>query len=487
MKKHHLILVFAFGLIFLPISCTKDFEEINTDPNRPVDAPSINILANVIRYHTQQFYNAWGDMNEPSSYANHLGKIQYIDEAAYRFREGVVNNLWFYTYVNINDLDRVIEKESEVGGNPNYKAMAMTLRAYIFQIATDRWKDIPYTEAAKGHLGITNPQYDTQEFIYLDLLKQLKDANALYSPSPGHAIGPNDVLFGGNMMRWKKFTNSLRLRVATRISNIAPVVARTHIEEILINPATYPIMTANADNAYLMWQTSSPYREPWQTDTDNRDDHGMCITLIDTLKSNDDPRLPVYAKPATSDGEYRGVISGAIEGTFILSGISRIGTIFRNVPDGFTPIMRSAEVHFMIAEAAFRGWNTGGVTAQQAYRNGIAASLGEYGLSANFGDYIIQPNVAWANDVNQIHFQKWIALFKNGNEAWAENRRTDVPLLSHAPASSFLGQHNRPPFRYPYPIDEINLNGVNVTPKLIGIVNHMWGQKMWWDTRTGVN
>jgi hypothetical protein len=486
MKKHHIITAFVLGLMILPFSCTKDFEEINTDPNNPVDAPSINIMANVIRYFTQTHFDAWGDMNEPSSYANHLGKIQYIDEAAYRFREGVVNNLWFYTYVNINDLDIVIEKESQAGGNPNYKAMAMTFRAYIYHMATDRWGDIPYTEAAKGREGNTTPSYDTQESVYMALLAQLKEANSLYSTLPAHAIGPNDVLFGGNMMRWKRFTNSLRLRVATRMSNIAPNVARTHIEEILGAQGTYPIMTANADNAYLRWQSSSPYRDPWQSDTDNRDDHGVCNIIIDIMKEHNDPRLPVYAKPATSDGQFRGVISGAIDGTFVLADISRIGTIFRNVPDGFSPIMRAAEVHFMIAEAAFRGWNTGGVTAKQAYESGVQASLTEYGLTT-YDTYIAQPGVAWNNDIKQIHLQKWLSLFKNGNEAWAETRRTDVPLLGHAPASSFAGQHNRPPFRYPYPVNEVNLNSDNVIPMLQGVVNHMWGKKMWWDTRTGVN
>lgn len=486
MKKHQYLTLFLLGLFLLPVACTEDFEEINTDPNNPVDAPSINILANVIRYHTQTHFDAWGDMNEPSSYANHLGKIQYIDEAAYRFREGVVNNLWFYTYVNINDLDIIIRKESE-GGNPNYKAMAMTMRAYIYQMATDRWKDIPYTEAARGHEGITNPTYDSQEFIYNELLAQLKEANGLYSPAPANAIGPNDVLFGGDMMKWKRFTNSLRLRVATRMSDVAPNVARTHIEEILGNQGTYPIMTDNADNAYLWWQSSAPYREPWMNDGITRDDHAVCKTIIDIMKDHNDPRLSVYALPASSDGEYRGVISGAVDGTFELANISRIGTIFRNVPDGFSPIMRAAEVHFMIAEAAFKGWNTGGISAQQAYEGGIAASLAEYGIGDAYDAYIAEPGVAWNNNLTQIYLQKWLSLFKNGNEAWAETRRTDVPLLEHAPASAHTGQHNRPPFRYPYPVTEVNLNSANVTPKLQGIVNHMWGQQMWWDTRGGVN
>lgn len=489
MKKFQYILILMLGLMIIQTACTKDFEEINTNPNNPTDAPSINIIANVVRLHTQGYYDAWGDMNEPSSWANHLGKIQYIDEAAYRFREGVVNNLWSNTYLNVNDLQLVIAKESQAAGNVNLKAIATTLRAYIFHMATDRWKDIPYTEAGRGHEGITNPAYDTQESIYLDLLQQLKDANTLYSTAAADAIGPSDVLFGGNIMKWKRFTNSLRLRVAIRMSNVAPAIARTHIEEILGSPATYPIITTNADNAYLWWQATAPYKEPWNSDkTDSgRDDHGMCVTLIDILDDHSDPRLAVYALPAPVDGVYRGVISGAMPGSFALNQISRIGTIFRDVADGFTPIMRAAEVHFIIAEAAFNNWNTGGITAQQAYEAGVAASFGEYGLSASYAAYIAQPGVAWNNQLNQIYLQKWISLFKNGNEAWAENRRTDYPLLDHAPYSPYFGQHNRPPFRYPYPVDEVNLNSANIEPKLVGIIDHMWGQKMWWDTRTGVN
>ena len=488
MRKNLIITAIMIGLTAFVVSCTKDFEQINTDPNNPVEAPSINILANVIRNYNQNNSNAWGDMNEPSSWANHLGKIQYIDEARYQFRGGVVNTRWSVSYNNINDLDKIIARESGEDGNPYYKGIAMTLRAIIYQQSTDRWGDIPYSQASQGDIKVTNPSYDTQESIYMDLLEQLRDANSLFItyPSPGFLIGPSDVLFSGNMLRWKKFTNSLRLRVATRISDVASNVAETHIEEILGAPATYPIMESNADNAYLRWDPTGLYRDPWNADSDNRDDHGMCKTLIDILVDHNDPRLPVYAKPAASDGEYRGVISGAIDGTFELADISRIGVIFRDVPDGFTPIMRSAEVHFMIAEAAARGWNTNGVTAQEAYEAGIAASFDEYGLDG-FDDYIQQPEVAWTGDVDQIHLQKWLSLFKNGNEAWAENRRTDVPLLEHAPGSPYLGQHNRPPFRYPYPVDEINLNSANINPKLQGIVNHMWGNKMWWDTRTGVN
>lgn len=485
MKKLQYIFILMLGLIILPTACTQDFEEINTDPNNPTDAPSINIITNVIRYHTANWYNPWGDMNEPSSYANHLGKIQYIDEAAYRYRVGVVNNLWYYTYVNVNDLQIVIAKESVEGGNPNLQAMAMTLRAYMIQMATDRWKAIPYTEAGQGDQGITNPGYDSQESIYMDLLQQLKDANALFTTAAQYAIGNKDVMFAGNVMKWKRFTNSLRLRVATRMSNVAPGVAQTHIEEILGDQTTYPIMTANADNAYLIWQSSSPYQEPWYADKLGRDDHGMCNTLIDILKDFEDPRLPVYAKPATSDGEYRGVISGALPGTFNLPEISRIGAIFRDVAAGFTPIMRAAEVHFIIAEAAFRGWNTGGVTAQQAYESGIATSMAEYGLG-DPGAYLDGEGVAWNNDVDQIYLQKWICLFKNGNEAWAENRRTDVPLLGVAPFSPYTG-HNRPPLRYPYPVDELNLNSASIEPHLNGIIDEFWGQQMWWDTRTGVN
>ena len=166
-----------------------------------------------------------------------------------------------------------------------------------------------------------------------------------------------------------------------------------------------------------------------------------------------------------------------------LAKYSRIGDRFRGDASGFTPFMNYAELLFIKAEAILNGVIGG--DAQATFANGVKASLNENGVS----------NDAWADALGDItadnsilYLQKWIALFKNSHEAWAEARRTDVPLMAQAPANAarFTG-HDRPPFRFPYPGDESNLNNANLEPELNKTVDKFWGEQMWWDTRSGIN
>lgn len=484
--QYKLLLVLSLVLVFT--SCTKDWEELNENPNKASDPPATNVFAYTIRAFADNFYDDWQDMNNYETYVGHLGKIQYIDEAAYRFRVGTVNNAWSDVYTTLNNLENVIAKAKEEG-NVNLQAAAMTWKAYIVQIATDKWRDIPYTEALQAEEGILTPAYDKQEDIYPEILQLLKDANDLYDPSiPTATLGSGDLIYAGDIAAWQKFTNSLRLRVAIRISNIDEATATDNIQEILGDATTYPIFTSNADNATLVWQGSSPYYEPWYENAavDNRDDHGMGKPLIDALLDLSDPRLEVYAKPASTDGTYRGVVPGALPGSFDPSDISRIGDLYRGTPDGHTPFLRYAEVQFIIAEAAKRGLIS--ADAQVAYTAAITASMNENGITEGIGNYISQAAVGFTgdqdSDLDKIYQQKWIALFKQGHEAWAEMRRTDVPELGPAPYSPYSG-HNRPPFRYPYPADEYNLNSANLS-KVDNSQDDFWGEQMWWDTRTGV-
>ncbi len=487
--QYKLLLVLSLVLVFT--SCTKDWEELNDNPNKATDPPATNIFAYTIRYFADNFYDDWQDMNNYETYVGHLGKIQYIDEAGYRFRVGVVNDAWSDVYTTMNNLEKVITKAEEEK-NVNLQAAAITWKAYILQIATDKWRDIPYTEALRAEEGdeYLNPAYDSQSKIYAELLTMLEEANGLYNPSiPTALLGDGDLIFGGDISLWKKFTNSLRLRVAIRISNVDAATAQSHIEAILGNPTDYPIISSNAENAQLAWQGSSPYYEPWYENAavDNRDDHGMGKPLIDSLLNYNDPRLSVYAKPASTDSVYRGVIPGANPGSFNMADISRIGDHYRGTPDGYTPFLRYPEIQFIIAEAALNGWNTGGVDAQTAYEAAVTASLEEHGITGDTA-YLQQPPVAWGSgymtNYEKIYIQKWISLFKQGHEAWAEARRTDVPLCEPAPYSPYEG-HDRAPFRYPYPDDEYNLNSANINA-VDNSQDDFWGEQMWWDTRTGV-
>ena len=484
--KIKVFLVFIFVLVLG--SCTKDWEELNTNPNEPVVVPATNVLAYSLRYYCDNFIDEWMSMNNLSTYAGHLTKIQYVDESRYAERDQVINEAWRDLYTTILDLQKV-QTLSEEEGNIVLKAAGLTFQAYLLQITTDLWKDVPWSNAIQGETGVTNPTYDSQESIYNSILTMLENANNLFIAGGGE-LGVGDLLYEGDAAQWQKFCNSLRLRVAIRMSGIAPDIAKTNIELVLGNPSTYPIFENNDDNAFFNWPGTLPYMEPWAENSisGNRDDHAMCETIIDTLKAFSDPRLPVYALPAESDGEYRGLVAGPGPlYPFNLPDISRIGDRFRNDAAGFSPLMRYSEVLFIIAEAAQKGWNTGGPTAQEAYEDGIKASMEENGISTEDADaYLANPKVAWDNSFTQIYLQKWIAIFKQGQEAWSECRRTDVPLMTIADGSIYPN-HNRPPFRFKYPTDEYNLNNANVTAASVGIVDFFWGQKMWWDTRTGVN
>jgi hypothetical protein len=485
--KFNILLVLA--LIFASLSCTKNFEEMNVNPNQPSDVPSTNILCYDLRYIGDQCFNAWQGMNEMCSYAGHISKIQYVDEARYNFREGVVNNAWRDYYYVMNDL-KVIMGKSDEEGSMNMKAAAMTFQAMLLQMTTDQWGSVPFRNALKGadmEDQVTNPAYDPQDQVYMDILAQLKAAGDIFAEGHSDDTGGGDILFGGDVSKWQKFCNSLRLRVAIRMSIANPATAKTHIEEILGHPGQYPVMESNDDNAFLYWPGVSPYKEPYYEDSETRDDHGVCNVIIDILLANNDPRLPLYAH-TNPDGEYLGIDPGAKDGTFQVPMISRIGARFRDDATGFSPFMRYAEVLFYIAEAAKNGWNTPGWTAQSAYEAGITASMEENGIGQDETDaYLAESAVAWNNDIKQIYLQKWIAIFKQGQEAWAEVRRTDVPVVLVAPGSNFVGIHNRQPFRYPYPTDEFNLNATNVEPAAAVVVDNFWGQKMFWDKRTGVN
>ncbi len=492
MKKIFKInVILVISLVFAFISCTKDFEEINQNPNEPLLVPSTNILARAIRFTGDNLYEYW-QMTEMCSYAGQITGIMYPVESSYQFREEVVTGFWLKYYEALNNLKQIIDQAS-ADGDKNMQAAAITFSCMLWQMATDHWKAIPYSQALKGLDGITNPVYDAQDQIYYSLADTLKMAADLFAEGNSDDLGEGDILFYGDVAKWQKFCNSLRLRVAIRMSGADPGRAKDIVEEVMEDQAKYPVMSANDDNAFLWWPGTAPYREPYAEDAINWDNHGMCDVLVNILIHYHDPRLPVYAHPAYFDEEnnpvYRGIDPGALPNSFRMDTISRIGARFRDDLAGFTPFLRYAEVLFDIAEASFHGWNTGW-TAQDAYEAGITASMEENGITDQdvLNTYLAQAGIAWNNDVEQIQLQNWISIFKEGQEAWAEVRRTDVPVIdmSKGATNPPYGTHNRQPFRYPYPNDEYNLNGANIQEVSGGIIDEFWGQQMWWDKRTGV-
>ena len=497
MKKIKLIGVFFVSLLILG-SCTKGWEEMNIDPNNPIDVPAENILINLERGMSNTLFDVWWTGNNTSSYANQIAKIQYVDENRYAERDVIIAR-WGTLMGYQVDLNKIIAK-AQASENPAMEGVALTIKAMLFQIMTDTWGAIPFTEGAQGEEGVLQPNYDSQQDVYTGLLAMLEDANTLLAE--GGTI-KNDIINNNSAALWRKFANSLHMRVAIRMSNVNPTGAKAELQKILVtSPATYPILTSNADEITLNWLGTSPYWEAYYSDQRSRDDHGMCKTFIDALLATNDPRISEFAYPATSDGIYRGVPAGqtnAQQSATPLASVSRIGFRYRKDPKGAAYFMRYAEVEFLKAEAYLRAdLLNDAAAAQTAYEAGVTASCTEHGVATGpLNSYMADLNVRWDGagtwgytNLQKIYYQKWVSLFKQGHEAWAETRRTDIPQLTIAPGAvpaTLLADHNRPPFRWPYPTSEYTLNEAVVSANDDGIVDRFWGEKMWWDTRTGVN
>ena len=494
---NYTIAVLLIGLF--ATSCTKNWEEQNIDPNNPVDVPMTNLLANTIVNTGTDFFDEWQGLNNFLSYTGQITKIQYIDEARYRYRSNVVDRVWRDYYRTQIDLSRIHEKAVE-SENVVMQAVSEVYSVFLWQMAVDQWGNIPYSEAITAESDQNwTPKYDKAEAIYTDLFERLEAANALFNQpgltAPKNKIGDGDFIYGGNASSWQKWCNSLRLRLAIRISNVNPTKAGKQIQAVLSDPAGHPIFASSADEAKLKWQGTAPYKEPWALNHENRDDHAMAQTFIKALLKLNDPRLPVFAEKVDTASHpasavYIGAPEGAPNNAFRMDTISRIGAMYRDDPAGYTYFMRYSELQFIIAESALRG----GVEtlAESAYKEGIKASFDETGVSDQYDAYIATNAVAWSGTTDEklmkIYQQKWIAMFKEGQELWAFQRRTDFPEMPSASGSVYGPEnHNRGPFRYPYPVSEQNLNSANITPELSGIVDDFWGKQLFWDKRTGVN
>ena len=358
---------------------------------------------------------------------------------------------------------------------------------------TDQFGDIPFTEANKVEDGQMKPKYDSQEIIYPAILENLKAiADEMAGGLGTDKIGEGDFLFNGDTKKWQKFCNSLRLRAAMRIVNVAPDLAKSTIEEVCQDLATYPVLSSSDENAYFYWQGSSPYYEPYYNDFRTRDDYGMSNIFVNHLLSTEDPRISAIMQPAATDGVYRGYENGALSAPSNIQTISRMGVMYREEPAGFTPVLKSCENYFIMAEAAMRGWNVG-ISAQEAYETAVKLSMDDNGVSAADAETYLANAGKWDNTLERIYMEEWVALFKENCEAWSLYRRTGYPIEIRTSGEypgkfcSFGTAHNDVPFRMPYPDNEYQYNKENVEAAAAEIVDNTWGKQMWWDTRANVH
>jgi hypothetical protein len=456
--------------------CGDGLTELNVNPNQPVSVGAEFLLPSAIVAGAERLHGSSLNMDMVGLWVQHYAEHRYAIEDRYEIQDVTINGHWSTLYEDpLRDLYEIVQQGRDLE-RPNVEAVGTILTVWLMQAVTDLWGDAGYSQAL---LGRDSPpdmtvEYDTQEAIYDGLLSELAAAVSMISPS-GPSITDGDLLYGGDMEGWRLFANSLRLRVAMRLSEVDPGTAASEVASAI----SAGVLGSNSDNAELHFVDNGVDVHPIYGYERNRDDHSISATLVDTLKALSDPRLPIYARP-NANGEYVGTLNGDMSDP-PLNQVSRIGTWFSSAS---TPaiIMSYSEVLFLKAEAAERGWMAGDPSA--LYEDGIRAGMSRIGVEeADIDAYLAQPAVQYLGGeegLQQIWLQKWISLFGNGPEAYAEWRRTGCPELQAGPDAINDGLI---PVRLPYPDRERSLNREAVEAAIARQGGATLNSRLWWDVR----
>lgn len=495
MKTLKLMLI---ATLLMVMGCTKDLDEINKNPNAPesIEDPGY-LLAHLIRSSANaNLKNSFSRGSVAadqlaSSYASNFSNWTRSDAAGY-FN-------WSF-YAHIRDLNEVIDLSEEKGYH-NYKGIALVLRSWLFQNLTDLYGPIPFREAASvKYSDITTPAYESQEAVYAGLLADLEAAISLLGTSDESVTG--DILYNGDTQNWKKFGSGLMLRLLMRQSNKVDPAAQ--LQKIISDPARYPLFTSHSDQAALQYLADTRANEaPFYRNSNS--DYGISYrasnTLVDYLKSLNDPRLSVFALPASLEGVG---YAGAKNGTGDWDNPAKYsppGMLW--APLQYNPLaspvaaqsilLSYSEVQFILAEAAEKGYIQGGSSrAAEHYLNGIKTQFTYYSgrIPANYNfpkaadviadaSYYEQPAVSYTGTqqekLEKIWLQKWLCLYLTGFEAWSEWRRTGFPHIVAGPISP-----GYVPQRVLYPADEMRLNEPNYENAVQMLGGDELSTKVWW-------
>lgn len=450
-------------LLLLANAC-KDFEELQTDPNRATETHPSLLLTNI----------------EVSSF-NTIDLSAGLATRMLVFTDGATDDQYygwlragFGRYNTMRQVAKMDEEAQRLGsGLDNYRALALFFNSYqIFEL-TKVFGDVPYRESVKATTNaIYTPVYDPQKDIMIQVLDDLKTANANLDASRTALAG--DVIYKGDILKWKKLINSFALRVLITLSlkeNDVDLDIKTRFNEIVSDPDQYPIFTSNDDNAALEFVNIAGNRYPYFNNNSLKTAYYMEESFVDRLKSYEDPRLFIFADrspdgralPATDFDAYGGLGGSdplADNTNRLLAGeASLVDTLYYSDPVNEPSIaLGYAEVEFTLAEAAARGWITD--DAEDHYVKGIQASMGFHKIAETEQEaYLLQPEVVFdpAKDIEMIITQKYISYFMNGGwEPFYNHLRTGFPEFS-VDGGGVLND-GKVPMRWMYPQEELLLN-----------------------------
>lgn len=504
MKRNIILPVVA--LIFSSFMACSDFEEINRNPNNPSTVPVHLLLPPVIQASvatmTGSGNGAAGQWIQHLNYTggNSEGYGRYNITGA-SFREQ-----WNGQMRIIKDINQIIK----IGGQtkkPQYVALGLIWKVYTLELMCDAYGDIPYTEAGRGdETGLEFPHYQEQSEVYSLMLADLEEANVILEGLSEDVTIENDILYQGDATKWRKFANSLKLRLLMRQS--AKIDVKQQVAGIFGNPEKYPFFTSAADQATLVYNNTVDYytwymknKPSDNSGVDFGDNYRVSEAVVDMLKSTQDPRLTVFAAPTEKSFkahradpsvplEYIGQpagLSAAEQVNLDVKNTSVLSSTIRDEKRAF--LMSYTELSLIKTEAILRGMISGDAAAE--YQKAVKASFAKWNdiTDADISDYFTNPANHLTTDVTesmrQVGEQLWMDNFLNGYEAFANWRRLGIPSLKVGP--SVL---SKIPVRYIYSDNEQNNPNLVIwaEQKLGRMFNEtdlVWFQPQVWDTPQG--
>ncbi|SIT12225.1 SusD/RagB family nutrient-binding outer membrane lipoprotein [Belliella pelovolcani] len=470
-------------------ACTNDFEELNLDPNRPTEVFPGVILDQL------QYRLVNSSIGRARGFAHELMQVTAprlsINNGVHRYfiEPNNSSGFWNSHYALMTDVEDMYQVSERLDAKA-YMGVALILKSWSYSLLTDAFGDVPYSEANRVEEGIIKPSFDEQRLIYTNLLEDLESANELLSQSNTFVYG-GDLIFETNgpagILKWRKFANSLRLRMLLRVlAKDGEVNASQQINMILSNPEKYPLMESNADDAILRYPGSFPFFNPYfnARTLDWREGTYYTEYFINWLNRNNDPRRTVWATTITENGQqvYKGIQSGyPSEVEYTVNTHSSYRDELKTLPE-LGIMMTYAELEFIKAELALRGFSTGN-TIQSHYQNGVLASMNQWkvNLTAAYFDQDevrLQDNDNFELILEKIIQQKYFALYFNDFQAWFEKRRTGYPIL---PRGSGIPVENQFPSRITYPNYLQALNAENLDAAVARMGGDTQDTKVWWE------
>lgn len=465
------------GAVFVLTSCSKELERINKNPNESEKASPDYLLTNGIKMNVDTYWGTDATMETSLLYVQHWAKIQYTEPDRYIPVTTSIQAVWSNFYAQgIEDFTQLAQLGDSLH-NPNYKAVAVIMRSWIFQVLTDFYGDVPYKQAG-DIVKYPTPAYDAQRDIYIGLLAELKEASEQITTTGNPIAG--DILYSGNMTKWKAFANSLRLRIALRIVDKEYNIAKTVFDEVGTDESQ--VINSNENSAKLTYLVS-PNQNPVSKNRETRNDYRISKTVVDRLRALNDPRLQLYASMPkdTSVKTIVGVTNGLKNDSAVKLGLNKTSDIDSSffAPGAPAVLFNYAELLFIKAEAAQRGLISG--DAATYYTRAVTAALQQYNVeSSAIATYLAQPAVQYnaGNYKKSIGDQKWLALFGEGLEAFAEWRRLDYPQLTPAFDGTLEGKI---PLRLTYPSSEQALNGASYRAAVANQGADLLTTRLWFD------